>query len=665
MAAANGLTVDEISACNLGAEKLRAHASLIETPDLNFLADFLKSLGWNGEKPFARPAATDAAPAAVEGHGTAAPLDAEDLDAEKPAAGTGSGVMALDESDEEMSKRPKENLFGADLDAELRKENNIAIDHDDNDFDRLPRESEAFPILPASAETDSMSGAMKKVIGKTKQEALLALEQGSLQKALEKYTKALTVGGASAQLLATRGALLVKLRRPLAAIRDCSVALKINGSLSMALRIRGTCHRKLGHWRRSHRDLSQAQKLDFDASTSTTHNFVAKKLGLVQDAKTGQWTKQQDYSRKASVFSPAARAKAKQTAQEQNIPSAASGMGGVEGMVKRARVQVQGIQAKPEMNGMIGILEDFDPASGRYQVRLRGNSESHKFKLANLKLLGPMSMAEQLAEQQRRVEEQRIARRRAVEKRLKQDGIPDMDPSELVEAEMSGMALDEALCKMVRKLEPDQALEILWQVQATRTANLPALLREKVKEIWGDEDDDDNSEEEEVDPERLQEETVPLPPLPDDLEAEPEDEQAVAMIKKEKEAAVESLEVGNIPGALAHYTEAIELGGGSALLLSKRAELLLGQKRPCAAIRDCTAALEVNPDCGKAFRIRGMAHRRLGHWPEAHSDLAQGQTLDFDDSTIAIQSFVAKKAKALEDRETARRRKTAKRARLA
>merc|ERR1719390_280808 len=115
-----------------------------------------------------------------------------------------------------------------------------------------------------------------------------------------------------------------------------------------------------------------------------------------------------------------------------------------------------------------------------------------------------------------------------------------------------------------------------------------------------------------------------------------------------------------------HYTEAIDMGGGagSALLLAKRADLLLNLKRPCAAIRDCTAALEVNPDCGKAFRIRGMAHRRLGHWPEAHSDLAQGQTLDFDDSTTTVQAFVAKRARAHEEREAARRRKGAKRARL-
>merc|ERR1719491_1478716 len=265
----------------------------------------------------------------------------------------------------------------------------------------------------------------------------------------------------------------------------------------------------------------------------------------------------------------------------------------------------------------------------------------------------------EVEEQRQKEEEARLARRKAVQKRLKQDGIPDMDPSELVEAEMSGMALDEALCRRTGRLEPDQALEILWQVQASRVNDMPALLLERVNQVLGD----DEEEEDELDPERLQEETIPMPPLPDDVEAEP-DRWAEARIHRAKQAAISALEEGDTAAALERYTEAIGLGGASALLLAKRAELLLGQRRPCAAIRDCTAALEVNPDCGKAFRIRGVAHRRLGHWREAHNDLAQGQTLDFDDASTAVQAFVSNRKRAQERREAASRRKGAKRARL-
>merc|ERR1719265_1913580 len=70
-------------------------------------------------------------------------------------------------------------------------------------------------------------------------------------------------------------------------------------------------------------------------------------------------------------------------------------------------------------------------------------------------------------------------------------------------------------------------------------------------------------------------------------------------------------------------------------------------KRPRAAINDCTAALEINPDSGKAYKLRGKAYRKLGNWEDAHKDLSKGQQLDFDDDTADIHDFVSKKSKAI------------------
>ena len=47
----------------------------------------------------------------------------------------------------------------------------------------------------------------------------------------------------------------------------------------------------------------------------------------------------------------------------------------------------------------------------------------------------------------------------------------------------------------------------------------------------------------------------------------------------------------------------------SALLYAKRAECYIKLKKPNAAIRDCDAALLLNPDSAKAFKCRGVAHR--------------------------------------------------------
>lgn len=631
---------EDIAACGLAVKKLRSDPSLIETPELEFFKDFVVSLGWSGQPEGAKEASKPVAVAENDDEGgapSAVPV-AEDA--------KGSGVMDLSDDEAPKRSKPKENTFGADLEAELRKEHNTQISIDDDvDTEHLERETDAYPLLAESRELESCSGAMKKALTKIKQEAQTALEHGQLNKALEKYTKALRTGGASSEMLLTRAALLLKLRRPLAAVRDCSVALKIDSKSSKAYRLRGTCHRKLGHWRRSHRDLSQAEKLDDfdDSSAAAVHKFVARKLGLVQDPRTRQWTKQQTGG-----------------SQKATHPTKS-----YDGHTKGTRVQLTGLQARPDLNGWIGTVELFDSESSRYQVKLDGESQPHKFKAANLLTAhtGAANLEDPAIEKTQRLEQERICRKRVIDKRLKQDGIPDMDTSELVEAEMSGMACDEVLCRLVRKLDTDQALEILWEVQASHIQDKQVLLRNKVQQALGVDEEEEEAEDE-PDPDALEEETVALPPLPDDLdEAEPPDEQAEEMIRKAKQAAAHALERGDTSAALSKYTEALVCGGGSALLLAKRADILLGQKRPVAAIRDCTAALEVNPDCGKAFRIRGMAHRRLGHWTQAHSDLAQGQTLDFDDATMAIQAFVAKRKQAQERREAASRRKGAKRAR--
>merc|ERR1719333_488119 len=151
------------------------------------------------------------------------------------------------------------------------------------------------------------------------------------------------------------------------------------------------------------------------------------------------------------------------------------------------------------------------------------------------------------------------------------------------------------------------------------------------------------------DPERIREESDAPPPMPSCVNLEPS-EAEIESCNVAKEAATQALNAGDVTGALDRITEAVLSGGANALLFARRAELLLRLKRPKAAILDCSAALEVNPDCGKAFRIRGVAHRRLGNWAQAHSDLAQGQKLDFDDGTTKIQAFVSKKAQVLADR---------------
>ena len=76
----------------------------------------------------------------------------------------------------------------------------------------------------------------------------------------------------------------------------------------------------------------------------------------------------------------------------------------------------------------------------------------------------------------------------------------------------------------------------------------------------------------------------------------------------------------------------------------------------CKALpQDCSAALALNPDLGKAYRVRGIALRKLGKYRDAKSDLAQAQKLDFDEGVSFIEKFVSEKVR-VEERKRKRQR---------
>lgn len=150
----------------------------------------------------------------------------------------------------------------------------------------------------------------------------------------------------------------------------------------------------------------------------------------------------------------------------------------------------------------------------------------------------------------------------------------------------------------------------------------------------------------EEDPERLPEESEAPPPMPP-VNLEPSEAEMEAC-RVAKQLADEASDVGDALGALERLTQAVMSGGAGALLFARRAEMLLQFRRPKAAITDCGTAIEVNPECGKAYRIRGIAHRRLGHWEAAQRDLLQGQKYDYDDEAKKVLVAVEEKLRQLE-----------------
>merc|ERR1712048_349672 len=121
------------------------------------------------------------------------------------------------------------------------------------------------------------------------------------------------------------------------------------------------------------------------------------------------------------------------------------------------------------------------------------------------------------------------------------------------------------------------------------------------------------------------------------------------------QAAQDAIEDGDMGKAIDKMTEAIKMGNATAMMYSKRADLLLKQKRPMASIADCDAAIVINPDSAKAYRIRGKAYRKIGDWEKAHKDLSLAQKIDFDDGTEDVFKLVDARWKKIAEKQNKKR----------
>jgi len=124
-------------------------------------------------------------------------------------------------------------------------------------------------------------------------------------------------------------------------------------------------------------------------------------------------------------------------------------------------------------------------------------------------------------------------------------------------------------------------------------------------------------------------------------------EQANDLLSEARGAAREK----NYSEAVQLLSKAISLNPTQSSLYAFRAEYLLAQKKPKAAIRDTNRALELNPDSSRALKIRGKAKRYLGIYLEAFYDLSQGNSLDWDESTVEIIKDISERAERAKQRQ--------------
>ncbi|KRY78705.1 Hsc70-interacting protein, partial [Trichinella pseudospiralis] len=116
-------------------------------------------------------------------------------------------------------------------------------------------------------------------------------------------------------------------------------------------------------------------------------------------------------------------------------------------------------------------------------------------------------------------------------------------------------------------------------------------------------------------------------------------------VKQQK--AMEAAKKGDYEQALKLYSEAICLNPLSTLLYGRRAWVLLNLKKPMTAIRDCTKAINLNPNAAIAYKYRGKAYRMLGRWEDAYYDLCNANNLDYNEECYQWLKEVEEYAKKI------------------
>jgi len=432
--------------------------------------------------------------------------------------------IEIDSDVEELTQ----DAFTLELEKQLKAEDETGLPPDQ---DRVPREQEPWLPLPDPAEvtTGDRAKAAAQLRQTTEKEASAALAANDAQKAVDVYTLAMRTGGATAMMLANRAALLLKLKRPCATIRDCTAALKISSTFFKAHRIRALAHRKLGHWRKALGDVTAAQELKADDAIGELQTFLkaqCAKLDLAQgkedtagnqarkERKEREKTRekerkrereQQDREKDRDMDRQQEREREKEkerAARERSAEAAlaaaaaaaatpvAPSVNLANDLTKGQAVVLEGLEKAPHLNGKRGVVERSDPrpaARGRWEVEVRldfGRIEIKSIKRDNISVLNKADReACRVWAQAEKVHQRHNKQREDQEESNKFQKCVDAKISKFPTLAPEVLAL-------VRKLKPEDQLTVLDKVD-DKVVNINEFLKTQVALITGDDSDDD------------------------------------------------------------------------------------------------------------------------------------------------------------------------------
>jgi len=221
-----------------------------------------------------------------------------------------------------------------------------------------PQEEEIKFVDPDLMEPDTADGTleygdssievtedMMETANNLKAEALSAQREGKLQESINLFTQAIKSNPKSAILFGSRAQVLLEMKKPNAAIKDCDIAIKKNPDSAKPYKVRARAHRAIGHYEQALKDIQIAQKLDWDeTSDKLEHEYkdlFDKTAYLRKKPKTSSQTNSQSRSHSANPF--------------EGANPFGSGMGGMGGMGGIPPEFLSKIMSDPEV---ISLMSD-------------------------------------------------------------------------------------------------------------------------------------------------------------------------------------------------------------------------------------------------------------------------------------------------------------------
>jgi len=191
------------------------------------------------------------------------------------------------------------------------------------------------PPLETPDESKEVTDEMRDEATNLKIEAMNASSEGKNEEALSLLTKAIRMNPHAGILYASRAQLLLVMKKPNAAIRDCNQAIKIAPDSAKGYKMRGRANRLLGNYEAALRDYQQGQKLDFDENTKKLESEIKPRAEALLSRKAKEERLQREKEAKEKDELRKQRQQAQKEAAERASREESDSMpdfGGMPGM---------------------------------------------------------------------------------------------------------------------------------------------------------------------------------------------------------------------------------------------------------------------------------------------------------------------------------------------